>query len=126
MEFFIKKGATLPLLKMDVIQDGRSDYMSFMEEIDTYSIFFTMYNESNGIQKIIAEPANIVAKTNLAEGAPPEYYIFYKFTETNTDTPGRYVGEFMLTNSTGKLILPLRDVLHINIVDSFSERKKCC
>jgi len=31
MEFFIKKNATLPLLKLQVVKDGRSDYDNFMK-----------------------------------------------------------------------------------------------
>ena len=34
MEWFIKKGATLPLLKLSVIKDGRSDYNNFMDFIE--------------------------------------------------------------------------------------------
>ncbi len=126
MDFFIKKGATLPLLKMEVIQDGRSDYMSFMNELDTYSIYFNMYEEKFGAPKIISAPADIVSKKNVNEGAPTEYYVYYKFTEKDTNTPGRYLGEFTFSNSNGLLILPLRDQLFINIVDSFSKKKSCC
>jgi hypothetical protein len=42
MEFFIKKNATLPLLKMQVVKDGRSDYHSFMDLIESSSIIFSM------------------------------------------------------------------------------------
>jgi hypothetical protein len=35
MEFFIKKKTTLPVLKLQVVKDGRSDYNHFMKEIET-------------------------------------------------------------------------------------------
>ena len=52
MEFFIKKNATLPLLKLQVVKDGRSDYNNFMELLETSTIFFSMVNSETGIPKI--------------------------------------------------------------------------
>lgn len=52
MEFFIKKDATLPLLKMQVVKDGRSDYQSFMNLIETSTIVFSMVDVATGIPKI--------------------------------------------------------------------------
>ncbi len=37
MEFLIKKNATLPLLKLQVVKDGRSDYNNFMKLIEVSS-----------------------------------------------------------------------------------------
>ena len=51
MDFFIKKNATLPVLKLQVIKDGRSDYNNFMELLETSSIFFSMVNIETGIPK---------------------------------------------------------------------------
>jgi len=42
MEFFIKKNATLPVLKMQVVKDGRSGYMQIMEDLEVSSIYFSM------------------------------------------------------------------------------------
>jgi hypothetical protein len=42
MEFFIKKNATLPLLKLQVVKDGRSDYNNFMKLIEVASLYFSM------------------------------------------------------------------------------------
>jgi hypothetical protein len=52
MEFYIKKNATLPLLKMQVVRDGRSEYQTFMDSLGDASIFFSMINEASGIPKI--------------------------------------------------------------------------
>ena len=53
MEFYIKKNATLPLLKMSVVKDGRSDYNNLMSQIETSSLFFSMVNVDNEIPKIL-------------------------------------------------------------------------
>jgi hypothetical protein len=125
MEFYIKKNATLPVLKMQVVKDGRSDYMRFMESLETSTIYFTMIEVSTGVPKIVSSPCEIVALI-LPEGAPTEYYIYYKFTSRDTDTPGRYEGQFLIKNDQGNLIVPIRENLFINIQDSFISETACC
>ena len=44
MDFFIKKNATLPVLKMQVVKDGRSDYRNFMDLMEVSSFAFSMIN----------------------------------------------------------------------------------
>ena len=79
MEFFIKKNATLPLLKLQVVKDGRSDYNNFMELLETSTIFFSMVNSETGIPKITSRPGGFVEKTFDDPNAEPEYYIYYKY-----------------------------------------------
>lgn len=119
MEFFIKKNATLPVLKLQVVKDGRSEYNSFMKTIELSSIFFSMVNVETGIPKISSRPAGFVEKTFLDPNAEPEYYIYYQFGNMDTNTVGRYEGQFMLRNDDGVLILPIREKLYITIQDSF-------
>jgi hypothetical protein len=114
MEFFIKKNETLPLLKMQVVNDGRSDYKTFMESLEVSTIYFSMVNIKNGIYKIHSSSANIVP-IKLSEGAEPKYYIYYQFESENTNKIGRYKGEFLIKNDEGNLILPIREELFINI-----------
>jgi hypothetical protein len=119
MEFYIKKNATLPLLKMQVVKDGRSDYNRFMQLLEESSIFFSMVDIETGIPKIQNKPAGLVNKTFLDPNADPEYYIFYQFSNLETKKPGRYEGQFIIVNYEGTLILPIRDKLFINIQESF-------
>jgi predicted transcriptional regulator len=121
MEFYIKKNATLPLLKMSVVKDGRSDFRSFMEDLENYAIYFTMYDVKSGVAKIVNAPADIVSTET-----ENEYYIYYQFKERDTKTTGRYKGEFLLKNTQGDLILPLREELYINVLDSNLKQTKCC
>jgi hypothetical protein len=125
MDFYIKKNATLPVLKMQVVKDGRAGYQQLMQDLEVSTIFFSMVEEGTGIPKIVSAPAEIVALI-LSEGAPTEYYIYFKFTERDTNTPGRYVGQFLIKNDEGNLILPIREELYINIQDSFISETACC
>jgi len=126
MEFYIKKGATLPLLKMQIVKDGRSDYHKFMDLIETSTILFSMIDADTGIPKFLSKPAGFVSKNFLNEASPTEYYFYYQFTAKDTNKAGRYEGEFLLRNEQGNLIVPLREKLYITIQDSFISDRACC
>jgi hypothetical protein len=119
MEFFIRKNSTLPVLKIAVVKDGRSDYNHFMEYIEESAIFFSMVDVETGIPKIVTRPAGFVAKTGMDPNAPTEYYVYYQFSNFDTRKPGRFEGQFLFRNDEGTLILPIREKLFINIQDSF-------
>jgi hypothetical protein len=119
MEFFIKRYATLPLLKLQVVKDGRSDYNNFMKLLETSTIFFSMVNFETGIPKIMSKPAGFVEKTFIDPNAEPEYYIYYQFTNTDTNLIGKYEGQFLVKTDDGNLILPIREKLFIYVQESF-------
>ena len=112
MEFFIKKGATLPLLKLNIVNNGRNDYDRFLNTLELSSLFFSMTNVDTGIPKIVNKPAGI-------GGVSPNYFIYYQFQNSDTLREGRFEAEFVLKNSDGTLILNLGEKLFINILDSF-------
>jgi hypothetical protein len=118
MEFFINKGATLNVLKLELIQDGRNDFHKFFELIQNANIFFTMTDVVTGIKRIgrkRAGTALITPESCVGE----EYYLVYQFTEKETSRVGRYVGQFTIDflDGTGTLIVPIREELFINILD---------
>ena len=126
MEFYIKKNATLPVLKMQVVKDGRSDYHNFMDLIESSAIIFSMVDIETGIPKIISKRAGFVSKTFVDPNTPTEYYIYYNFTKKDTNKVGRYEGQFMLKNEQGDLIVPIREQLFITVQDSFISDTPCC
>jgi hypothetical protein len=119
MEFFIKKNATLPLLKLQVVKDGRSDYDNFMKSIESSDIFFSMVDTENGIPKMLSVLAGFVLKEFTELNPEPEYYIYYQFKNRDTNQVGRFEGQFMLNTDDGVLILPIREKLFINVQESF-------
>ena len=119
MEFFIKKNATLPLLKLQVVKNGRLDYDNFMSLIEQSALFFSMIDVETGVPKITSRPAGFVEKTNVDPNADPEYYLYYQFQNRDTNRVGRFEGQFMLRSSDGVLILPIREKLYINVQESY-------
>jgi hypothetical protein len=119
MEFFIKKNATLPLLKMAVVRDGRNDYNNMMDFIEQSSIFFSMVSVDTGIPKISTRPAGFVSVEQLDPNADPEYFVYYQFSPRDTNKVGRYQAQFLFRNDQGTMILPIREELYINVQESF-------
>jgi len=122
MKFYIKKGADLPILKVEPIKDGRSDYKKFMEDLESSTILFSMINTENNSYKITNSEAYLVAKETTEPTPTVEYYIYYQFKKRETNTPGIFKGEFLIRNDDGDLILPLREELTIIVLDSFSKK----
>lgn len=123
MEFTIGQNSTLPLLKLQVVKDGIESYNSMMEFIERSSIFFSMVDTTNEIPKIYTKPAGFVEKTGLNNNASPEYYVYYRFSPEETNRIGRYEGQFMFINETGTLVLPIREKLFINVVESYGSNE---
>jgi hypothetical protein len=125
MEFFIKGGANLPLLKLYLIKDGRSDFQREDNDLLATSIFFSMYDVNTGLIKIAQQPCTITAELS-EDGVSLDYVVEYKFTTRQTSNIGRYKAEFVIQDYTGSSILPLRQELFVNITSSIIEADFCC
>jgi len=119
MEFYIGKNSTLPVLKMQIVKDGRVGYEEFTSFIESSSIYFSMIDVKTGSIKINLKPAGFVSKTFDDPNTPTEYYVYYKFSQQDTTKVGRYEGQFLFKSDQGTLIAPIRESLYININSSF-------
>jgi hypothetical protein len=119
MEFFINKGAELPVLKLELIQDGRNDFQKFFEKIQNANIYFSMSDVITGTKKIGKKRTGVALVEPLSDCVGEEYYITYKFSTKDTEKAGRYVGQFLIEflDGTGNLIVPIREELFINVLD---------
>lgn len=121
MEFFIRKDSTDPILKMQLVLDGRNDFNSFHDKLANSSIYFSMKHVDTGILKVANKKAYIVSKIPTSPNAPTEYYIYYKWTKNNVNKVGRYEGQFIIYfhSDNTELIVPIREDLFITVSDSF-------
>ena len=119
MEFFIIKHSTLPLLKLELIQDGRNDFHKFFEKIQNANIYFTMTDVITGVKRIAKRPAGLQLVIPQSDCTGEEYYITYQFNTKETNVAGRYVGQFEIEflDNSGTLIAPIREELFINVLD---------
>lgn len=125
-EFFINRNATLPKLRMELINDGRHDFNKFHEAIQNADVFFSMYDLNTGVAKILNSPAKVMQRE--IGGCVDEYVIQYDWKEKDTRKAGSYKGEFKIRFSTpikngdkvypsGDLIVPIYDELSIHILE---------
>ena len=121
MEFFIRKDSLEPVLKMQLIQDGRNDFRNFYEQLGNSAISFSMKKVDTGEFIILNKAGGIVAKTQVDYEYPTEYYIYYRWQSTDVSEAGRYQGQFTveLLGQFTELVVPIREDLYINIEESF-------
>jgi hypothetical protein len=122
MDFFINKGATLPVLRMELIQDGRYDWSGFFDKLQNSTIYFTMSNLETGVKKIGKKQTTALLKDNCPDCDDclgEEYYLSYTFTERDTNKAGVYIAKFIIEfdDGSGTLIVPLREELRINVME---------
>ncbi len=122
MEFFIRQGATDPILKLRLIDDGKNDKSSINDFLENSIITFDMFEIETEFPVLLNESCNITTRIKKFRNTTDEYYITYRFTETQTLQKGRFEGrvtiQFLDTdqNPTTKLIVPIGERLFINIV----------
>ena len=126
--FNINQGAELPLLKMELIQDGKTDFHKFYLALQAAdSVSFTMTNLETGIKKIAKAPAEIVYDEN--SGCEERYLLQYTWKKRDTNESGTFVGHFHIkfndkvvadgiTFPKGELIVPIEEDLILIIKDN--------
>lgn len=122
MEFFIRQGASEPILKLRLIDDGVNDKSSFNDMLENSIITFEMSNSKTDMLQVLNGQCKLTTRTELYNQTTTEYYIVYQFSEDDTSEKGRFEGkitvQFLDTNQnpTTKLILPIREKLYINVI----------
>jgi hypothetical protein len=119
MEFLINKNSTLPILKLELINDGRNDFYKFHEKIQNANIYFSMTDVITGVKRIAKKLTGIQQVEPASDCVGDEFYLIYQFTERDTAVGGRYVGQFEIDflDGSGTLLVPLREELFINVLE---------
>jgi hypothetical protein len=117
MEFFIRKNATLPVLEINLLKDGRLDYNYKKTNLTGATITLSMVSVDTGFYKIT---------NGVCVFSDTDKTISYQFTKKNTSKTGRYICEINVTTDQGTAILPLRDKIFVTVLDSFVDSDFCC
>ena len=126
-EFFINKNSVNPVLRMELICDGRFDYKKsyiFNHAIEDATATFSMENRETGQLKISKAKAEIVElPTN---GCETKHVLQYSWKPRDVKESGSFKGWFEIKFNgdikeegilypTGNLIVPIEEELIINI-----------
>jgi hypothetical protein len=117
MEFFIRRGATDPILKMKLIDDGKNDKSSFNDLLETATITFEMFDVKTNEFLVLNSPCSLALRTKLYNQVTDELYITHRFTTEHTSVKGRFEGMITITFSDSNiLIVPIKEKLFINVI----------
>ena len=65
MDFYIKKGSTLPILKMELINDGRNDYDAFHNRLQVIVLVKNITSVINFLKKKLKKLGLTVENSQL-------------------------------------------------------------
>lgn len=122
MEFFIRQGASEPILKLRLIDDGKNNKSYLNDLLENSDITLEMVDVKTDTPVILNSECLLTTRTKKYNQTTDEYYITHRFTEAQTSEIGKYEAkitvQFLDTNSnpTTKLVLPIREKLYVNIV----------
>ena len=117
MEFYIKQNTDLPILKMEFVNDGRTDsYKLLNDEIVNAKIRFSMMDLNTNQKIVFMENAYLTDKIKNNPENEDQYYIFYRWKLKDTRKKGRFLAEFSITTDSGELIVPIRENLYVNVI----------
>ena len=127
-EFFIRKGSVNPVLRMELIKDGRYDFKKAMIDnaIQDSVVKFYMKDAETGLLKVAKADADVVLAQE--EGCEEKYILQYKWKERDTKKEGIYEGWFEIDFNgnltedgvdypSGKMRVPIQEKLQIIILD---------
>lgn len=125
-EFFIRKGSVNPVLRMELIKDGRYDFKKAMIDnaIQDSVVKFYMKDAETDLLKVAKADADIVLAQE--EGCEEKYILQYKWKERDTKKEGIYEGWFEIDFNgnlkeegvdypSGKMRVPIQEDLIIYI-----------
>ena len=101
-EFYIRQKSINPLLRLEVINDGRYDYRKDLinKSLMDCNVTFSMRDVETGLLKISKAPADVV--TAKSEGCEEKLILQYSWKERDTKDEGVYEGWFDI-NFNGNL-----------------------
>ena len=94
IEFFVRQGANFPVLRMELIEDGRYDFhkAKINNALQDSDVVFSMKDIETGILKV--SKAKAVIKNADTEGCEDKYVVEYDWQPRDTAKPGIYEGWF--------------------------------
>ena len=119
MNFYIKKNSTLPKLKFELVNDGRSDYLLNTALDNSYTFYLSLWDIEKKIYKTTNKECEITSETN-DEGLI-SYFVNYQFSLSETKDNKKYEVQISYIDPNGIAIFPIKEKIYCIVEDSF-----CC
>lgn len=126
--FYIKKGSVNPILRVELINDGRFDFLKnaeFNNAIQNAVVTFSMYEEDGTVKVSRGECSIVLAQAD--DICTERYIIEYKWNKRDTKKEGIYTGKFEINFNddlyeygveypSGNLLMPIHEELKIAVL----------
>lgn len=115
--FIIRQNATMPVLTMELIQDGINGYQNFYDKLENATITFFMEEVGSCIPYLQCRTCCLLIVKECND-CPDKPYIQYKWTANDTRKKGNFRGRFeiLFQDTNDLLIVPIKEDLIINII----------
>lgn len=126
MNFYIRQNSVNPVLRMELIQDGRYDFQKSLinDALQDCSVLFSMKDTETGILKVSNEKASVVLAKE--DGCEEKYILEYKWKPRDTKKEGIYeawfdidfhgnIYQYGVDFPVGKMTVPIQDKLFIYV-----------
>jgi hypothetical protein len=110
-----------------VINDGRKTYRTIYDRLENAAITFSMIDDK-GNYKVFNKQALLLPVDKEICPEDGEYYLGYKFDIKDTNVAGVFKAEFKIDflDDGCSLVVPIREDLYVNVLDSFIKTKIVC
>ena len=127
-EFYINQNSTNPILRMELICDGRYDFKKsniFNHSIQNADVTFSMRNIENGVLKVSKSKAQIVQSSD--DTCDEKYILQYSWKKRDVKDKGTYKAwfeinfkgdlyEYGVDHPSGNLIVPIENELMVYVL----------
>jgi hypothetical protein len=117
MNFFIKKNSTLPKLKFELINDGRSDYQLNTTLGNSDTFYLSLWDIEKKIYKTIKKECTITSEVN--EEGLLSYFINYQFSLNETKESKTFEVQISHIDERGTEIFPIKEKIYCMVLDGF-------
>jgi hypothetical protein len=102
-------------------------YRTIYDNLENAVITFSMVDDE-GRYKVFNKQGLLLPVDKELCKEDGEYYLGYQFTEKDTNLAGTFKAEFKINflDNNISLIVPIREDLYVNILDSFTKSKIVC
>jgi hypothetical protein len=117
MNFYIKKNSTLPKLKFELINDGRSDYLLNTALSNSDTFYLSLWDTEKKSYKTTKKECTITSELN--EDGLLSYFINYQFSLGETKESTTFEVQISYIDERGTDIFPIKEKIYCIVEDSF-------
>jgi len=117
MNFYIKQHSMMPVLTVELLEDGINTYQKLYERLENATIKFFMQEQNTCIPFLQCKECCILVDKDCTD-CHEKIFIQYKWAAADTSKKGKFVGWFEITflDDNSEFIIPIKEQLYITIL----------